>query len=339
MLGRSGWVGVDDFFVISGFLITLMLLGDAEEKEITLSLLSFYGRRAFRILPALYVYIAIVYFWYFIGNHRSAIGSIVVAILGLTDFDIGYGWGYIKATGHLFMTWTLCVEEKFYLLFPLFLRIQQINRITWLCSCLIFIQIWKAYLILALHSPWIRLSAPFDTKCDTIIIGCIFALLCRNSEKAQNLKQALSSGVVQILVFAILATTTICAGPLYNNEGIPEKLLLWNFIMPMHSVSFAALIVVLFFERLVFLRRILETTAITWFGRISYSTYIWHVYVFGLVDRVIAPAFAIPVEAPLLELIRFWLSLSVASCSYYLVEFPMRRVGYSLFRKTNEGVQ
>lgn len=122
----GGFVGVDVFFVISGFLITGILLRDFENDQF--SILRFYERRVRRIFPALFVVLAVftpLVLWFYLPTDAESFGW---SLLGATFFSSNFVFwreaGYFDApaqTKPLLHTWSLAVEEQFYILFPLFL--------------------------------------------------------------------------------------------------------------------------------------------------------------------------------------------------------------------------
>ena len=117
----GGFVGVDIFFVISGFLITRMILGQGE----AFSLKAFYVRRFFRLFPALLVTLAasLVAGWKFLGPDEYArlAQSAIAAAIGASNFHFLAAVDYFNASNlshPLLHTWSLGVEEQFYLLWP-----------------------------------------------------------------------------------------------------------------------------------------------------------------------------------------------------------------------------
>ena len=124
----GGFVGVDVFFVISGYLITHIILREQRDREFTI--LNFYERRARRLLPALFsvMAVSIVVAWFVLPQHdlQAFFESVVAAMLFGSNFLFWTESGYFGRAAELtplLHTWSLAVEEQFYLLYPLYLVI------------------------------------------------------------------------------------------------------------------------------------------------------------------------------------------------------------------------
>ena len=122
----GGFIGVDVFFVISGYLITTIILKDLEENSF--SLINFYERRARRILPALFLVIIFSSILAFVFLTRSEVGSyfrsVVASILFYSNYYFYKTTPYFRSESDLeplIHTWSLSIEEQFYVIFPLFL--------------------------------------------------------------------------------------------------------------------------------------------------------------------------------------------------------------------------
>ena len=125
-LFSGGFVGVDVFFVISGYLITTILIEDIENKRF--SLVNFYERRARRILPALFfvmlVCLPFAWMWMLPNQIKDFSQSLVAVSLFASNIQFWRESGYFEAAAELkplLHTWSLAVEEQYYLLFPIFL--------------------------------------------------------------------------------------------------------------------------------------------------------------------------------------------------------------------------
>lgn len=124
-LFSGGFVGVDVFFVISGYLITTILIDDLERGQF--SILKFYDRRARRILPALFLVmlcsIPFAWFW-MLPDQLSDFANSLVAVSLFVSNILFWQSGYFAPAAELkplLHTWSLAVEEQYYLLFPVFL--------------------------------------------------------------------------------------------------------------------------------------------------------------------------------------------------------------------------
>jgi peptidoglycan/LPS O-acetylase OafA/YrhL len=125
---RGGFVGVDVFFVISGYLITTILLAEIEQGKF--SILQFYERRARRILPALLfvmlVCIPFAWLWLLPDDMKDFSQSLVAVSICAANVLFWLEGGYFDADAEikpLVHTWSLAVEEQFYLAFPIFLML------------------------------------------------------------------------------------------------------------------------------------------------------------------------------------------------------------------------
>ena len=117
------WVGVDAFFVLSGFLITSLLVQERKDHG-SFSLGNFYARRVLRISPAYYVFLLSMALYY----GRPALRALALCAVYLSNYDHGYRWGFFASyPGGTFEAvvpmWSLSIEEQFYLFWPLLLSL------------------------------------------------------------------------------------------------------------------------------------------------------------------------------------------------------------------------
>ena len=151
---RGGFVGVDVFFVISGYLITTIIV--SEQEAGTFSLLNFYERRARRILPALFLVMLVstiaAYFWLAAPDLKDFSRSLMAVSVYLSNFLFLQETGYWDTEGELkplLHTWSLAVEEQYYLLFPPFLMLMWRYRKRWMFGSILVIGV-----ISLLASQW-----------------------------------------------------------------------------------------------------------------------------------------------------------------------------------------
>lgn len=140
----GGFIGVDVFFVISGYLITMIILSEKEQG--TFSLVNFYERRARRILPALFfvmlVSLPFAWLWLLPSDMADFSQSLMAVSFFSSNIlfwkETGY-WGTDNELKPLLHTWSLAVEEQYYILFPLFLMLMWRFRKRWIFGSLIVI--------------------------------------------------------------------------------------------------------------------------------------------------------------------------------------------------------
>jgi peptidoglycan/LPS O-acetylase OafA/YrhL len=167
-IGDYGHLGVVVFFVISGFLITRLLLAE-HMKTGSVSLTRFYARRSLRLFPAAYTYIACVALLWMAGTVQLERGDIWHAVTYTMNYQPGRSWEF----GHL---WSLSVEEQFYLLWPCTFILFGLRRISWIAAgVILFGPVARvcAWLFLK-ETPYYDLPM-FPMVADSIATGCLLA--------------------------------------------------------------------------------------------------------------------------------------------------------------------
>ncbi|WP_026239487.1 acyltransferase family protein [Parafrankia discariae] len=334
----GGYLGVDLFLVLSGFLITGLLLAE-RDREGWISLRAFWARRGFRLLPAFYIFVAagipLVLLvkdtddqWQFLRNGLAAVFYVANIQRTLNPPDSGAWFGHV---------WTLSLEEQFYLLWPIALVLicrserwrRRLPEI--LISAVILVLIWREILIGSGVANFRIYYAP-DTRCDSLLVGCLLAtwryealrssaggrvldgdLSRATGRTAQLLSRAASFGPLGLLGLVILFFT----GP--GLKGDPNWMARGGYLL----VAVLASVAVLGADqhRPGWYDRVLSSRPAAWVGRISYSLYLWHFPVTGVANDSLVPRFGrVPSAGAALVV-----SLGLASASYYLVERPVQR--------------
>ncbi len=264
----NGSLGVLIFFVISGFLITTLLLNEYE-KTGTISLTQFYLRRAFRIFPAFYCYLSFIF------------GLWMIGIIHLDWLDFGAAALFLRNYGGLFIhsnssgdwfiaqTWSLAVEEQFYWLWPV---------------CLLFVKPQRAVLItvvLILLAPFIRTAEYFampatreqipimlHTRMDSLMTGCLIAFLYKNM-RFQGLLKSLYQRHIPLLA----AVFMFAISALLNNRfrGIYSLPIGWT----LENISAALILLWAIDNASSKVGIFLNSRLLTHLGVISYSLYLW----------------------------------------------------------------
>ena len=265
-----GRLGVLVFFVLSGFLITWLLLKEADSTG-TVSLRGFYRRRALRIFPAFYV------FWILQVLLISPVpwASVLFCAAYLGNYYMGLVLH--DATTVMSHTWSLAVEEQFYLLWPA-IFVWQRRNLKALAFCLavgiLGVQILRLTLWRLGTNGW-YLGTAFETRCDALAIGCFSAVILW-------FRPALppwffSSWIARLAIFVLVAAT-------YVEATDPMACLLYWF--GISAVATAVLILqgVAYSDHPSF--RWLNHPVMQYLGRISYPIYLYHMLVQSLVHRL-----------------------------------------------------
>ena len=244
--GAFANLGVRIFFIISGYLITTLLLKEYE-KSSTIQLREFYVRRAYRILPAAIAFMVPVFviFWHELRWYHMA-----AAALYLANFDFAHPW----FLGHL---WSLSVEEQFYFLWPGVLKRWHRHRVPILVGVVGFAPVYRvACYFLQLHG---KADETFPAVADVLAIGCLLAIF------AKRMPRIHAAWALAMIVPVVLVPVYL--GVLRFHITLVLLFVLW----PVMHLSIAGLL-------LHVVQRpywILNVRPVVWLGQISYSLYLW----------------------------------------------------------------
>jgi peptidoglycan/LPS O-acetylase OafA/YrhL len=322
----GGYLGVDLFFVLSGFLITTLLL-EERARHPSISFSRFYLRRALRLFPALWVFLAASLVIYAaLGSGLR--GQLKAMLLGVTyTTNLGVITGHWDGRfGHL---WSLAVEEQFYLAWPLVLvLVLRTGRVS-LRSFGLATAAAAMLLMLARlaampdHVP-VRIGTASVTRFDSILLGCAVGLLLASGAGASLRRLACSAPVAAVAL-------GICAWLVVTASGTRT---VYDGLTYLFSFAFAFLLVAVVRHEdsprwTGWLRRPLTLLPVVFLGRISYAVYLWHLGVMIWFDHERLPA---RIGPGLTHLIEIGLTLAAATASYYLVERYFLRRKWQLSR-------
>jgi len=319
-LFSGGFVGVDVFFVISGYLITTILIEDIENKRF--SIINFYERRARRILPALFFMLFIVFIVAVLLLPKQSLLSLLESIFSTNLFFSNfYFWqqsGYFEKnslTTPLLHMWSLGVEEQYYLLFPVFLisawRFGQNKLLLMLATIGIMSLLLSEY-------TWRSgaVSSNFylpHTRFWELVAGSISAVLSRlYCLKKNELLAAL--GVIAILLSIFLYDKTTPFPSVYT-------------LLPVVGV----VLLILFAKKETLVAKLLSYKPFVSIGLVSFSAYLWHQPVFAF-TRIFVMDDELDLTLVLVALIAT-LMLSIFSWKY--IEMPFRQNGFLTSRKNS----
>ena len=314
----GGFTGVDVFFVISGYLITTIILaelGDTPGRD-RFSILEFYKRRILRILPALTVVLvatAVAAWAIMLPNEFLAMGrSVVATALVLSNVYFWRTSGYFAPAADLkplLHTWSLAVEEQFYVFFPLLLMIvaRFLGRRFVLWIGLMTVTSLALCLVLTPRMPSVSFFL-LPTRVWELGVGALIA-----AGGAPRIGSARGRGLLALLGVALIAYGVI---GLSEADPFPG----WRALYP---VLGAGLIIA--YGAGTGVGGVLSRGPLVYVGKISYSLYLWHWPVIVFYRMVQGPALA-PAEIALV----IGLSWLLADLSWRFVERPFRAEGFRL---------
>lgn len=245
VIGSYGAFGVQIFFVLSGFLITKLLI-EEHEKSSTISLRRFYIRRAFRIFPAALAFFAAtaLLFWHQLGTYH-----LLAAVFYVANMDNSRPWFF----GHL---WSLGIEEQFYLLWPFALKRCFVHR----TKLLLFVVLGTSVFQTLIYALKVRngIAGSLPVFADELAIGCLLAIF------QKRMPYIAKPWAAVMLAVAVLS--------IWFPANTPYRTLFALFsIKPLVDVCIAG--VILHVIQVPY--QILNCQPITWLGRISYGLYLW----------------------------------------------------------------
>jgi peptidoglycan/LPS O-acetylase OafA/YrhL len=251
--GAFANLGVRIFFIISGYLITTLLLKEYGRTS-TIRLREFYVRRAYRILPAALAFMLPVFV---IFRHELRWYHAAAAVFYLVNFDFWHPW----FLGHL---WSLSVEEQFYFLWPGVLKKWHRHRVAILLGVVAFAPLYRVGChLLQLHG---RADETFPAVADILAIGCLTAILAPRLPKVKA-----AWALAMVLPVAVVP---VYAGVLRFHVTAVLLLVLW----PAMHVSIAGLLLHVV-EKPYWILNVRPAVGL---GKISYSLYLWQqLFAFG----------------------------------------------------------
>jgi peptidoglycan/LPS O-acetylase OafA/YrhL len=307
----GGYLGVDVFFVLSGFLITSLLF-DEWRRRGRIALKRFYARRALRLFPALATLLAIgtAFALAFPRAPQSP------HVLRGVEYSLLYVSNWFNARdafllGPLAQTWSLSVEEQFYLVWPLMfiglLRLTKGRHPAWIVALIAAaFAAWRALFLAHGASTW-RIYNGTDTRADSLLIGAATALAMARPATTALLRRSrvtpLAAGA-GILLIGWLMLHFPLQWPGYGYG-----------VFSLVALAAAAIVAQVLSRPTSVLARVLSVRWLVWIGRLSYSLYLWHLPIFGFVK-----ADRLGLSERTAWLIRWPLSFLAAMCSFYYIE-------------------
>jgi peptidoglycan/LPS O-acetylase OafA/YrhL len=276
VLMDASHLGVNIFFVISGFLITSLLLYEEESKG-KVSIGNFFMRRTLRVFPA-YYFLLFVYFILQVCGVIAISGWSWLTAITYTKY---LNWGRDWLTAH---AWSLSIEEHFYLTWPFVFALLKRHRTIFCTVIVVAVPILK---LVAFHTPflterYVQLSLTIFFRCDAIAIGCLLAL---NGQKLRDFVKGRESAVAlgsMILLVSILCFSLpfSCLGPVAENLNI----LLGTTVGSISNASISLFILCCVCPKEAWWHWALNNPLVERIGVLSYSLYLWQQFYVNKTD-------------------------------------------------------
>jgi peptidoglycan/LPS O-acetylase OafA/YrhL len=326
-LFRMGWSGVDVFFVLSAFLLSLPFLR-AQSAGQPLSIRRYAWRRAIRILPAYYAQIVILLVAGALGASWGWREPTLPAVLAHVLLWLN-AWPLVHPQVPLW--WTLPVEVGFYLLLPWFARLLRPGRWQWLLVFIVLSQAWRAVLM---HAGLARVEEiawveNLPGRLDQFLIGMLAAYVWTRRWQARSLPsagQADAIAATAMLVFlALPALGLIVDGQLFAGAPVASP---WLLAWHLYAAVVVAVLLFALASGAPRLGRLLSSAPLRFLGTISFSLYLWHYPVLLALREASGDYGALHAD--------FWpffwpgllFSVLVAAASWWCVERPAQLWGH-----------
>jgi peptidoglycan/LPS O-acetylase OafA/YrhL len=321
-LAEASWCGVDLFFVLSGFLITGILLRTKSRRGY---FRNFYARRTLRIFPLYYVTLMILFG---VGPLVMTPSPAFTTLLRERAWYFTYltnvlyareGWPDFQAVGHL---WSLAVEEQFYLVWPWVVWVSRRRTLVLICLGMILLspvlRVW-----LADQDQRVAAYVLMPARLDALAVGALLAVL--STEKWIRVRLSKYA-----LIPAVPALTWIVAVTLHTRSLNAEMFDVVTFTLSCVALLFGALLAsVTMAEPTSFIHRIFTGRLLTFLGRYSYGLYLFHVPLLFLIMPHVVPATSLqPTYGSVLPGVLLFtvigtsLSILLAVASWSLLENP-----------------
>lgn len=276
-LSSVGWIGVDIFFTLSGFLITNILLQTRDHPHY---FKNFYARRALRILPVYFLLIAVVVF--FIPDlEKDFIAQMPKVLLTMLVFQQNWATLFFDfpISSYLVITWSLAIEEQFYLIWPLIVR--HFSRKTLLIGGAAYVAL--TILVRAVGVTFFEDAGGTGiysifyfisfTRFEQLLIGAMLAVWLSYENMAEKIKKySLPVFFVTLAAFAVLALASpLSSSPLF---GYPPMTIIGYTLISLFTAALIAAFVA--YPETSLLRRLFQNRALYFWGAYSYSTYLFH---------------------------------------------------------------
>ena len=325
-LFKSGFIGVTVFFVLSGYLITGILISEVEEEG-TIDLKNFWLRRIRRLVPAVMSMAVVIIFVSAVVNRiifTKGCKDFLASVLGFNNWwQIFNKVSYFEAAGvpsPFTHCWSLAIETQFYLIYPLILlgiyklvksrEEGRAKRGLLFAGVTLLLALISVILMIVLFDPQQDASRVYygtDTRAFSLLFGALLAILWDYRMVPRRLSASVNM-VLGSVSFAVLLVMTIAINGSSN---------FWYRGGQFVGTILTVLVIYTVLGRKTWLSRFLSNPVLKWIGDRSYSIYLWHYPIILLISKGIKASWWI-------TLIEIVLSVVLAELSYRFIETPIR---------------
>jgi peptidoglycan/LPS O-acetylase OafA/YrhL len=309
----DGGLGVLVFFVLSGFLITWLLLKEDDQTGV-ISLRAFYTRRALRIFPAFYCYSALLLVIALLRHRTIFWPQTVAALLYVNNYYQALQGDPNTGFSH---TWSLAIEEQYYLLWPavfLMLRSDYRRAARFLAIAIGALWVYRAALVLIFKVDQGYIYEAFDTRADHLLIGCLLAVVLRAGLLPAFWKWICEHRSTAFASAGLLAASSIAEA----RYGTGYRDTIGFIVNPLLAALFIAQMIA-FSGTSVW--KCMNWPWVRYLGRISYSVYLYQQLIVDVPKKLLAnQPEVVQLTATLL------LVTAAASFSYFVIERPFLKL-------------
>ncbi len=317
---QTGHFGVDLFFVLSGFLITSILLQE-QRRYGSISISKFYLRRALRLLPALFAVVIGVLLYTLImqpfAKFLLALSDVWRIVLYIWNWTLTADWQHIVERHQEMYThlWSLSVEEQFYIVWPclllVLLRVPRKIVLLFLFAGIIAPAVARFLLWHEGSALWIYFRT--DLRFDNLLYGALVAWLLHWGYTPKGMSRKILSWAGLISLIGLIGI----AMPDFITHGEIYHLGLFSLVALFSAVTIASAV----WCPLPPFRWLLEMKPLTWIGKVSYGLYLWHWPVILMVSRMTY----LPSKLRVVLTVTIIL-LAIVTISYYKLELPFLKL-------------
>ncbi len=317
----GGFFGVELFFVLSGYIITTLLIRE-EVSFGRLSLKQFYIRRALRLLPPLIPFLLFCWlesrYLESVAIHEAVSRGVISTLFYYSNWLLAFQPASLDMLNH---TWSLSIEEQFYLTFPwlmvLFIgrKVPLKKRAAILCS-MALLSVLTGALLVKWGLPVNRIVPRTDAGANQILWGCAAALLVNSGEESQRKLLQICKAMLVPSILVLIAVFLWC-GVIFRSEHFIRYLA----VTQLFAFAGAVVVISLAFNLVPPVTRLFSFRWLVYLGTISYALYLWHIPIFFYFDRHHAEW-----TWQVRGMVGWVVSIAAASLSWFLLESPLAKL-------------